>query len=311
MRGVSIILIAVYLYGMAYYASAVIWPEQVQALYTQDPLTVGWYGMAVGIGGAIFSPIAGWIFRGFRRSHIMLPIILALLTIVSGAMAVVSPGSAKASTALNVLLGGLVGSTSVITTAVVQVGVAHEYIGIATGLVTCARAVGGAVATTIYSTILESRFAANLVTDVALPLAQSGLNPAKIAAVVAALVAGNTTDPALSVLTPSMEVIAVTGIKTAWSHAFRVVYLVSIAFGVAGTIVVCFSANVDHLLSPRVDIKVDEGAHIHGHTDTGEGHIIRHTIVQTKLLDGPQYRIIGRLGLFIGPRHHVVAFLSF
>jgi len=200
------------------------------------------------------------------------------LTIVSGASAI-APTNNKAATVLTILIGGFVGSTSVISTAVIQIGVAHEYIGIATGLTICARAVGGSVGTTVYSAVLQARLKHNIIQDVALPLAEAGLNPSLLPAVIGALTTGDVTNPALGALTPKMIGIAIEGLKHAWASAFRVVYLVTIAFGVVGTFVVCFSANTDHLLSHKIDIKLAEGAHVHANTDTGEGHIIRHGIM--------------------------------
>jgi len=58
-------------------------------------------------------------------------------------------------------------------------------------------------------------------------------------------------------------------------HSLRLVYLVSIAFGVVGTVIVCFSKNVDEYMTNKVDIRLDEGAKLKAVTDTGEGHIIR------------------------------------
>ncbi|OCK73556.1 trichothecene efflux pump [Lepidopterella palustris CBS 459.81] len=275
-RGVTIILIAVFLYGMAYYSTTVLFPQQISFLYTQDPLKIGWYGAGTGLGGAVITPFFGWTFRRFRRSHIQLPLLLFFLTVCSGAQAIVSPGSHIASTLLTVLIGGLVGSASIVTTAVVQIAVPHEYIGIATGVVTCVRAVGGSVATTIYASVLHSRFETNLGTDVAIPLAKGGVSPADIPQVIEALVNGQLTSPALSHVSPATLQAAGEGLKIAFAHALRVVYLVSIAFGVVGTVIGCFSANIDSLMTKHIDIKLDEGAHIQANTDTGEGHIIRH-----------------------------------
>jgi hypothetical protein len=41
------------------------------------------------------------------------------------------------------------------------------------------------------------------------------------------------------------------------------VYLVTIAFGVVGTVCAAFSTNVDKLMTSHVDIKLEEGAHVH------------------------------------------------
>lgn len=282
-RGVTVVLFGVFLYGMAYYGTALLWPQQVQTLYSQDPSTIGWYGAAIGCGSTTLTPAIAWIFRRFGHSNIMLPVLLAILTTVCGACAIVSPTSNVGSTALTVLIGGLVGAISVITTAVVQVSVDHEFIGVATGLIGCIRTLGGSVATTVYSTILRSRLQANLVTDVALPLAKSGLSPPLIPGVVGALAVGDLTNPALAVLTPQMLQIAAGGLQQAYAHSFKTVFLASIAFGATATIILCFSSNADVYMTREVAITLEEGAHVHDHTDTGKGHIIRHTADSSKM----------------------------
>ena len=90
-----------------------------------------------------------------------------------------------------------------------------------------------------------------------------------------ALTNGDVTSPVLHELTPQLLGLAAEGIKEAFAHSFRVVYLVSIAFGVVGTVCVAFSSDVDHLMTKEVDIKLDEGTHVEGAVDTGEGHIIK------------------------------------
>jgi hypothetical protein len=73
---------------------------------------------------------------------------------------------------------------------------------------------------------------------------------------------------------PQLET-AVLGLKWTFAHALRTVYLSSIAFGGIGIICSAFVANVDHLMTRTIDIKLEEGAYVKGHTDTGEGHFIK------------------------------------
>ena len=47
---------------------------------------------------------------------------------------------------------------------------------------------------------------------------------------------------------------------------------VTINFGVLGAVHVAFTANVDHLMTRNINIKLEEGAY----TETGEVYIIRH-----------------------------------
>lgn len=151
---------------------------------------------------------------------------------------------------------------------------AHEYIGVASALVTTARTVGGSVATAMYTSILRNKLAAFIPTYVAAPLAKVGVPPVAIPAVIHAL-STHTGVEALAALTPEQLEVGHYGMKQSFAHAFRVVYLVTIAFGVSATVAVAFTANVDHLMTKKVDIKLEEGPHIHGQVDTGDGHIIR------------------------------------
>jgi hypothetical protein len=187
----------------------------------------------------------------------------------------IAPTSNVASTVLVVLIGAFVAAATVVSTTMIQLGVSHEYIGIATGLAITARSIGGSIGTAIYSTILSSKLQHYLVPDAATPLARAGVNPAEIPTILGALLSGDATNPAVTEQSPAILVIAVNGIKQAYAHSFRVVYLVAIAFGVVGTVCVAFSANVDHLMTGTVDIKLDEGAKIKAHTDTGGGHLHR------------------------------------
>lgn len=162
----------------------------------------------------------------------------------------------------------------IIATAMVQLAVKHEYLGIVTSLAVTVRNVGGAVAQVIYVSILTGRLKVNIIKYVAKPLAMAGVPLASLPGVIEALTGQGPLAP-IGTLSPTQLEVAVGGVKQAYSHSFRVVYLTSIAFGVLGTITVCFSKNVRHLMTHHVDIGLDEGAKLTGVTDTGGGHIIR------------------------------------
>ena len=273
-RGFTVLQIGTFLVGMLFYSTAVLWPLQVSTLYATDPITIGWYSSAGGIGGVIFGPFLGLLQQNTRYSHRLLPLIVFLLTVVTGAQAIVTPTSNVGSTALLPIVYAFIAGASVFATAMIQLGVEHAYIGIASGVLVTARGLGGSVATTIYLSILQNKVAGSLAADVGAPLAEAGVPLKSIPAIIEALAAGDTTSPALASISPAALYAAVLGLKTAYAHAFRVVYLVSIAFGVVGTIVVAFAKSVESQMTRKVDIKLDEGAHIHSNMDTGEGHVV-------------------------------------
>lgn len=161
----------------------------------------------------------------------------------------------------------------IVATAMVQLAVEHQYIGIVTALAVAARNIGGAVAQVIYVSIFTGRLKHNIVKYVAGPLIGAGVPLDEIEPAVQAIASADAA-ALLGKLTPAQLEVGINGAKQAFVHSLRVVYLVSIAFGVVGTVIVCFCKDVDHLLTKEVDIKLDEGAKLQAVTDTGKGYII-------------------------------------
>ena len=158
---------------------------------------------------------------------------------------------------------------------IVQLNTKHEYLGVAAALNSVARNVGGALGTTIYSSILANRVTANLGPDAALPMAKAGIPVADIPGVLTALTTGQDLS-ALASLSMAQLGVAELGVKWAYAHAFRTVWEVSLAFGVIGIITVAFVSECKPLMTRNVEIKLEEGAHITANTDTGEGHFVKH-----------------------------------
>lgn len=87
-RGVTCVLVGTFLFGMLYYSTAVLWPQQVQGLYTQNLLKIGWYASALGMAGIISSPIIGALFT-LGHARLLFIFIILLGTVASGSMAIV------------------------------------------------------------------------------------------------------------------------------------------------------------------------------------------------------------------------------
>jgi len=272
-RRVSLVLVGTFLFGMLYYSTAVLWPQQIQVLYTTNPIDVGWYASALGCAGIPTSVLTGFLFARVGHARIMFTIIIALGTLGAGLMALVSPTSSTASTVFVALIGVCVGGGFVVAAAMIQVSVEHQYIGIATALAVTARNVGGSVATVIYTTIFSDRLKHYVTPDIVVPLLEAGVPPTSLGGATLALL-GQGPVTALAGLTPIQIGAGLNGVKQAYTHALRIVYLSSIAFGVVGTVCVAFCKSCDDKLTNQVDIKLNEGAKLTGITDEGKGHII-------------------------------------
>jgi hypothetical protein len=138
-----------------------LWPTQAQILYAQNGIPLGLFTTPYGLAGCLFAPIAGflsfpkyvrWILTGYST----------VFCITVGAQAIVgmsyvsfitSPSysphlstgthTAAGSTVLVGLNGAMHGATIVVTTAMVQLTVNHEDLGIATNLAFSAFTFGG------------------------------------------------------------------------------------------------------------------------------------------------------------------------
>lgn len=176
------------------------------------------------------------------------------------------PGSHIPSTIFVCVIGAAIGGGTVIYVTMVQLTVDHNYIGIATGLLITVRSVGGAVATTIYTTILSNDLESQIESRVVTALVEAGTPLSSLEAVIGALTTGSDLSVLASIPTTALYA-GIAALKESYAHALRLVYLVSIAFGVVGVICAAFSNNVDHLMTKKVDIKLLKGAHIHESKD--------------------------------------------
>ncbi|KAK7204237.1 trichothecene efflux pump [Myxozyma melibiosi] len=254
-RGFTVVIAVVFLVGMVYYSTAILWPQQVERLYTTDYVGIGLYSCTLSLSGAIFGPVSGYVFVKFKHARILFTVLVTGVTICSGAQAVVSPTSYVGSTILVAVIGALISSITIISTTMAQLGVPHEYIGVASGLAITSRSVGGTVATVVYTTVLQNDVSSRIGTVVGTALAKAGLPTDEIVNVLYALVEGD--QSALASISPNILAAGEYALKLTYAHAFKMVYLVSIAFGGVGMICAAFSMDVDHLLTSQVDVTME------------------------------------------------------
>ncbi|KAK7206973.1 major facilitator superfamily domain-containing protein [Myxozyma melibiosi] len=243
-RGVVTILWSLFFYCAAEFAVNNLWGTQVQVLYTQDALKIGWYSSAYTIPMVVFPLISGLLFFRIGYTHFQYLFYLVAMLLCLWCMATVETATAGGITALVALTGGFVSSLWIITLIIVQIEAGPAHIGWVTGLFYTVKNVGGAIGSTTYSNHLVTRFTMALTSNVAVPLAQSGLDPTLIPEVLTALTTGITTAPVLAELTQEQLGIAVSGITKSYAYAFKIIFLISIAYGFAGIVFALFGKSV-------------------------------------------------------------------
>lgn len=88
-RGFTIVTGVTFLVGILYYSSLILFPLQVQILFTQDPITIGLYSMALSLGGLIGGITTGLIMDRTDKAKWILVFFAGWLTVTSGVSAIV------------------------------------------------------------------------------------------------------------------------------------------------------------------------------------------------------------------------------
>ena len=118
--------------------------------------------------------------------------------------------------------------------------------GVANGLASTFRLMGGAVATAIYSAILANRFASKLPIKMALVIKEynipSSLVPGLLQA--AALNTAESYEALPKAINPKILAATQMAVKYAYVDAFKLVYLVAIAFGVLAITAAAFTKTI-------------------------------------------------------------------
>jgi hypothetical protein len=151
------------------------------------------------------------------------------------------------------------------------------------GLIATFRSVGESVASVIYTTILKNKLSSNLGPDVATALVKAGLPLDAVAGTTEAIASGNSSSSYLTSTTLEILGTGISVLKLMYANAFKVVYLLSMVFGVVGMVFAFFTLDVGHLMTNHMDIKLAEGENIVVHDDRNAAHVIQHDGEEIKM----------------------------
>ncbi|KAK7191532.1 hypothetical protein DPSP01_011049 [Paraphaeosphaeria sporulosa] len=259
--------------AMVYYALTILWPTILGTVYTTDVIKIGWASSVVG-GGILL----GQIFGGFALSYLpkvkwQLVILSTMGTAFLAAEASLKPDGYATFITLGVLATFVIGWVDNISFPGVTLLWESQDIGLATGVLGSIRAIGGAVAQTVYVSILNNKIATYLPEFVAPAATNAGLPASSLPQLFAGITAGNFT--AVPGITP--EIIAVTGAATqkAYIESFRIVFYATIPFGVLLIVFSALSPNFEKYLSMNVAKRLQNlNANLQGEGREKEGEAV-------------------------------------
>lgn len=130
---------------MPLYALLSGWAQQVTILYTQDPLTIGIYGIPQGVGLEFGAVIAGLLVKAVGHTNLQLVASAFFTTLFVALMAILTPDNVNPAFAFLLLGCGAMNYLQITAMVMAQLGVEHRDLAKATGILSIARNAGGAI----------------------------------------------------------------------------------------------------------------------------------------------------------------------
>ncbi|MCJ1372698.1 hypothetical protein MMC20_003923 [Loxospora ochrophaea] len=216
--------------SMIYYSMTVIWPTLVGSLFTTSVQGVGWMSCAVGGGLLLGQLLGGFGIRFIPRMRLQMTIAAVLVAIFVASVASATP-TARSRTVTFLLLGTIsCGYIENLTQTAVALVWEPSAIGLVTSVLGSIRAIGGSVATAIYSSILSNKLGVYLPRYVAPAALSAGLPESSLPTLLAGIGAGADLSTTVPGATPAVLAAIAAPTKQAFQESFKVVFLATIAF---------------------------------------------------------------------------------
>lgn len=260
-RKFTVHLVIIFVAGMIWQAATTLAPQATLFIYTNEPLKIGVYQIPSNISGLVAGTITFFI---HKIRHIRYQILLALTieTVFTACYAAVLPQNRAAWIALQ--LFGQLGFIWIISLAYISssLTVPHEDLGISAGLIGTFRSTGSSIGNAIFTVILNSIINRQLGSKIAEAALASGYPPTGLDALVPAVIQNAVGTPGafmgLEGVTPEIAAAASQALRDTYAHAFRVVFLCTIPFGVMALAAAWFVEDPSHLLNNHVAVRQEK-----------------------------------------------------
>lgn len=237
---------------MIYYSMTILWPTIIGTVYTTNVLAIGWQSSVVG-GGVLLGQTLGGLAISFVPKVKYQTVIAACLSFAFvTSLSTISQGDVghTAFITLGVLACVSIGFVDNITFPGVTLVIQPQDIGLATGVLGSIRAAGGAIAQALYVSVLDNKLTTYLPANVAPAALKAGLPSSSLPDLFAGITAGNFS----AVPGITSNIIAVVGEQVTRSYidSFKVVFYVTVPFGVILILAACFVPNMESFLGNNV-----------------------------------------------------------
>ncbi|KAJ2904407.1 putative trichothecene efflux pump protein [Zalerion maritima] len=253
-RAFVMVIVVCFVGGMLYYSMNVLWPRQSQLFFVpaNEPVMRGVYAMIFSCGTFLGGIIMVFVCSRLHHEKWQLVFFMIAQTALIGSLASVGIGDKAQAIVIIVVGAAMVTPPQLISFTMLSLGLDDQTdIGIAVGLAGTFRLLGGAIATAIYTAILTGRFDSTLTSHMEDAIEASSVPYSS--SLLGDLIAAAQTNTAAAYAavqgaTSELASAAALATKYAYVDAFKLVYLVAIAFGGAATIAAFCTVSTDRKL---------------------------------------------------------------
>ncbi|KAI0145399.1 fungal trichothecene efflux pump [Xylariaceae sp. FL1272] len=250
-REFDMVIVVCFVGGTLYYSMNVLWPKQSQVLFigSNDVILRGVYAVIFSTGTWLAAVITVFICSRLHHEKWQLIGFTIVQTALIASMASVGIDDKAQAIAIVVLAATSITPPQLLSFTMLSFGIQdQEDMGIACGLGSTFRLLGGSIATALYTAIYTNKFNEELPGEMRNAIAESGV--AYSDSLLASLIKAGTTNTvaaysAVQGATPELITLAEKATKLAYVKGFSLVYLISIAFGVAAIGAAACTVSVD------------------------------------------------------------------
>ncbi|KAJ4263814.1 hypothetical protein NW762_005847 [Fusarium torreyae] len=254
--------------SMVYYSLTVLWPTIISTLYTTDSIKIGWQSCVIGGGVLLGQAISGITISYVPRLKIQCICAAILVLTFITSMCSLSPDRWANTIAFGLIACTAVGYIENVAVTGVTLLWEPQDIGLATGVLGSIRALGGAVAQALYTSVLSNELAKKLPEYVTPAATESGLPAKSLPSLFEAITAGDySTVPGIN-----KDIIASVGaaVVKAYANSLHVVFYATIPFSCIMLAAACLVPDVKKFLTHNVAKRLQDKGFRKSNTEVNE-----------------------------------------
>ena len=255
-REYTILLVLIFVTGFVYFSLTDLIPEQIGYMFTSESLRAGLYNIPGGFGGAGGGVFLGALIARFKKVHWQLFVGIFFQTLFTALFAVITPDTIPMALVFQCLANLPFAWITLACYVTASLHVPQRDLGLALGLIGTFRFLGGAIGTTVFTTILNNKSAVSIPRRVSAALMPLDYPPSQYGALITAIGAGTTNT--LANTSPQVVAVASRAVQWGYSDAFKITWLASIPFGVIACILAVFVRDPSPYFTQHTSVTLEK-----------------------------------------------------